>query len=108
MTEAAPEGDVLIALRVDVAEMRGMLKQALSDHGQRLVDLENDNRLIHGRLSDKGKTLATHTQQINGLEKAVNALEQNRIGGFARVGIVLGACTGIGGLLLAVFNALRI
>lgn len=107
MSTELPESYVT-ALRIEVAEMRGMLSQALSDHGQRLVDLENDNRVIHGRLSDKGKTLATHTEQISGLQKAVNAIEQNRIGAFARVGIVLGACTGIAGLMLAVFNAIRI
>lgn len=98
----------LTQVRLDVAEMKGMLTQALGDHGQRITQLEADSRVIHGRLSDKGKLLGVHTEQIKGLQEAVHELEEKRVGTLGRVGITIGACTGVAGTLLAIFNALRI
>lgn len=97
----------LVQVRVDVAEMRGMLSQALSDHGQRISNIEVDNRVLHGRLSDKGRILATHDEKIIGVERAVNALENNRIGMPAKVGIFVAMATGIIGTSLAMYNSLR-
>jgi hypothetical protein len=89
--------DPLTLVRLDVAEMKGMLGQALSDHGQRITNLESDNIAIHGRLSDKGKTLARHDERINDLEQDNDA----RLG---RILGTLGAVVGVLGLGFAVFN----
>ncbi len=98
----------LTQLRIDVAEMRGMLSQALSDHGQRITGIEADNRTLHGRLSDKGKTLATHAEHFTAVDKAIYDLEQANLGFAARVALIIGSVAGLGGLGLAIVNALRI
>lgn len=82
-----------VQTRIDVAEMKGMLKQALSDQGSRINHLETDNVSIHARLSDKGKLLATHTEQIVGLQKAVNVIENDsrakRAAGVATIAVII-------------------
>lgn len=98
------DDDALTATRLDVAEMKGMLKQALSDHGQRLANLEKDNATLHARLSDKGKVQATHTEQIGGLQKAVNDLENDNDARLGKFLGIIGGVVGLAGLVLAVLN----
>lgn len=87
------ENDPLLQTRLDVAEMKGMLTQALSNQESRIHNLESDNISIHSRLSDKGKLLATHTEQIKNAEKAINILENDnrarRANGLAVVAILI-------------------
>lgn len=77
--------DPLTATRLDVAEMKGMLTQALSDQNTRLTNLEKDNVSLHARLSDKAKEHATYAEKIRGLEKAVNVLENDSRAKHARI-----------------------
>lgn len=93
--------DALTLVRLDVAEMKGMLGQALSDHGQRITNLESDNIAIHARLSDKGKTLARHDERIEDLEHDNDARTGRILG-------TLGAIAGLGALALAIFNRLTL
>lgn len=98
----------LIAVRIQVAEMHGMLTQALGDHGQRIANLEEGQAVLHGRITTKRALISQQSEQIIGLQQAVNKLENARIGMLGRVGVVLASCTGVGGMLLAVWNAVRI
>jgi hypothetical protein len=93
--------DPLTLVRLDVAEMKGMLGQALSDHGQRITNLETDNTTIHARLSDKGNALARHDERIQDLEND-NSARQGRVLG------ILGAVVGFGGLVLAIINRITL
>lgn len=104
----APEDDALTATRLDVAEMKGMLKQALSDHGQRIANLEKDNMTLHARLSDKGKALATHSEKIGGLERAVNDLETDNDARMGKILGIIGGVVGLAGLALAILNRITI
>lgn len=101
-----PEQDM--DLHIKVAEMHGMLTQALGDQSRRLTELESGQVVVHSRLNEKRTVLSTHSEQISNLQRAVNALEQARLGLLARVGIVLASCTGVGGMILALYNAMRI
>lgn len=87
------ESNDIMQTRLDVAEMKGMLTQALTDHGNRLSHLEGDNVSIHSRLGEKGKMLATHSEQIKNAEKAINVLENDnrsrRANGFALIAILI-------------------
>lgn len=98
----------LIAVRIQVAEMHGMLTQALGDHGQRIANLEDGQAILHGRITTKRALISQQGEQIIGLQKAVNKLEVARVSMLGRVGIVLASCTGVGGMILAVWNAIRI
>lgn len=93
--------DALTRVRLDVAEMKGMLTQALHDHGSRISNLETDNLAIHGRLSDKGKLLARHDERIEDLENDRDAFHGKVLG-------VVGAIVGLVGLGLAVFNRITL
>lgn len=98
----------LVAVRIQVAEMHGMLTQALGDHGQRLTALEQEQAVLHGRITTKRAVISTHAEQISGLQQAVNKLENARLSMLGRVGIVLASCTGVGGMILALYNAMRL
>lgn len=96
--------DPLTLVRLDVAEMKGMLGQALSDHGQRLSNIETDNIAIHGRLTDKGKRIERHDERLDGIDEDVVELKAANNSRSTRVLGVLGAVAGLGALLLAVIN----
>jgi len=96
----------IVGLQVAVAEMKGMLHQALSDQGQRITKLEADMTTVHGRLGDKGKLLATHTERIQSNHDRIEDLEKQQenagsknlaIGGFilAAFGVVFTVATKI-------------
>jgi hypothetical protein len=95
------EDDALTQTRLDVAEMKGMLRQALSDHGQRISNVEREVVALHGRVSDKGKTLAAHGERIEDLENT-NASRPGLIFG------LVGAIVGASGLILAILNRVTI
>lgn len=61
--------DPFTQTRLDVAEMKGMLTQALGSHSQRLTALEEAKDQMHARISDKGKTLANHAARLEDLEE---------------------------------------
>jgi len=94
-----PESDTasLVAVRVSVAKMEGMLTQALSDHGTRISNTEAEVVKIHGRLSEKGKLLATHTEQINSNRDRIEDLEEANDASVARLiavgGVVVAAAS---------------
>lgn len=87
-----PETDSasLVAVRVSVAKMEGMLTQALSDHGTRIANSEAEIVKIHGRLSEKGKLLATHNEQISSNRDRIKDLEEANDASVARVIAVAG------------------
>jgi CII-binding regulator of phage lambda lysogenization HflD len=74
----------IVGLQVAVAEMKGMLHQALSDQGQRITKLEADMTVVHGRLGDKGKLLATHTERIQSNHDRIENLEDQQQGAVSR------------------------
>jgi hypothetical protein len=98
--QAEPEG--IVALQVSVAEMKGMLHQALSDQGQRITKLESDMTTVHGRLSDKGKTLATHTEQIGSNRDRIEDLEQAQQGAVSKNTAIIACVLAAGGLILSI------
>ena len=102
------EDEPLTKLRIDVAEMRGMLSQALGDHGQRLTAQEAESRVLHTRVTALATAGTTAIARIDSAEKAINDLENAHLGFPARVSIALGSVTGLGGLALALFNSFRI
>jgi len=75
--EAESDTASLVAVRVSVAKMEGMLTQALSDHGTRISSLEAGQVAIHARLAEKGKLLATHTEQITSNRERIEDLEDH-------------------------------
>ena len=71
-------GDSITLLRVAVARMEGMLTQALSDQGTRLTKAEAEITAVHGRLSEKGKLLASHTERIESNHDRIIELERRQ------------------------------
>lgn len=71
-------GDDLVMLRVSVARMEGMLTQALTDQSQRVTKVEADVGVIHGRLSEKGKLLATHSEKIQQNHDRIEDIEERQ------------------------------
>lgn len=102
------DDDALTKTRLDVAEMKGMLTQALSDQGSRIKALEGGNDLIHGRLSDRAKENATHAEKISGLEKAVNVLENDNRARRASIIGIGGVIISAAALALAVINRITL
>ena len=89
--------DPIMQTRLDVAEMKGMLTQVVSNHEARLV--AHDARLESHeiRLNDKAKNIARHDERIKDLEDDNTARSGKTIG---TVGLVF---TGLVGLI-ALFN----
>lgn len=100
--------DILTQTRLDIAEMKGMLRQALSDQGQRIANLEQSTTSLHGRISDKAKILATHTEQIGGVQRAVNVLENDNRARQGRILGIIAAVVGCAGLALSILNRITI
>jgi hypothetical protein len=93
------DSESIVHLRVSVARMEGMLTQALTDQGARLTKAEADLVVVHGRLGDKGKLLATHTEQIRSNAERIEDLENRNDGQSARVVAIIGACVAIASLV---------
>ena len=92
--------DPMLQTRLDVAEMKGMLTQALGSHDQRLTSLERSRDELHGRISDKGKLLAAHTEKINDLEERAKG-QLPKMAQIVTVALaVLGFLGGVGGDLI--------
>jgi hypothetical protein len=89
--------DALTRTRLDVAEMKGMLTQALTDHTSRLSAVEVDNVRLHGRLTDQGKVQAAHAERLEDLEDD-NGQRWGRITG------VVGMIVGVLASALALYN----
>lgn len=100
MPQAEPEG--IVALQVSVAEMKGMLHQALSDQGQRITKIEADVGTIHGRLSDKGKMLATHTEQISSNRDRIEDLEHAQQGAVSKNTAIIACVLAAAGLVIGI------
>lgn len=92
----------ITALQVQTAEMKGMLHQALSDQGQRITKLEADMTVVHGRLGDKGKLLATHTERIQSNHDRIEDLEQAQQGAVSKNTAVVAVVLAAGSLLFGV------
>lgn len=103
---AGEPDDLLTQTRIAVARIEGMLQQALSDQAARITTLERDAATLHARLSDKGKSLATHTEQIVGLQRAVNVLENDGRARHARIIGTVGAIVGALSLTVTVVLAI--
>lgn len=91
------DDEQLIQTRLDVAEMKGMLTQALSDHGQRISNLEADARQKDIRLGEKAKRLAGHEERIKDLEDD-NSARMGRVLG------VLGSIIAAAALVVSLWN----
>jgi hypothetical protein len=94
------DSDSIVHLRVSVARMEGMLTQALTDQGTRLTKAEADLVIVHGRLGEKGKLLATHSERIQSNTERIHDLEEARDGTTARVVAVIGAVVAAASLAL--------
>lgn len=90
----------IVGLQVAVAEMKGMLHQALSDQGQRITKLEADMTVVHGRLGDKGKLLATHTERIQSNHDRIEDLEDRQQGAVSKNTTVVAVVLAAAGLLI--------
>ena len=91
---------LVTALQVSTAEMKGMLHQALTDQGQRVTKLEADMTVVHGRLGDKGKLLATHTEQIGSNRERIEDLEQAQQGAVSKNAAIVAVVLAAGGFIL--------
>lgn len=64
--------DPTIQVRIDLAEIKGMLTQTISNHESRLTNLESAKEIHDQRLNDKGKDIARHDERLKDLEKDVH------------------------------------
>jgi hypothetical protein len=94
------DSESIVHLRVSVARMEGMLTQALTDQGARLTKAEADLVVVHGRLGDKGKLLATHTEQIASNRTRIEDLENRNDGQGARALAILAGVVGVASLVV--------
>lgn len=96
-----PEDSELTKTRLDVAEMKGMLGQALLSFDTRINDHERRLDAHEVRLDDKGKTLGRHDERIKDLE-------EDNAGRHARILGVSGLVVSIAVAGLAIFNRLTL
>jgi chromosome segregation ATPase len=60
--------DPTFQVRLDVAEVKGMLSQVISNHDTRIVNLETKTDNHDTRINEKGNQLARHDERIHDLE----------------------------------------
>lgn len=60
--------DPTFQVRLDVAEVKGMLSQVISNHDTRIVNLETKTNVHDTRINEKGNQLARHDERIHDLE----------------------------------------
>lgn len=97
--------DAVMQVRLDVAEMKGMLTVALQNHGERILGLEADRDKINARLTEKGRRLATVETEMRDTRADVVELQTLVRGQFGKALQTAVGLTAIGGLVLAVWQA---
>lgn len=100
----AEPDDVLMATRLAVAKIEGMLTVVISNNDNRIKSLE-ESRIAHEiRLNDKAKTIARHDERIEDLEgdiaEAKNDTRAKEAKSLAFGSLALGAVVAI----IAIFN----
>lgn len=93
--------DPLTATRLDVAEMKGMLVQALAGHAERLAAVETALHAHESRLNEKKAMLARHDERLSDLE-------EDNTGRFTKWAATGGIILAVPGTALAIINFLRI
>jgi hypothetical protein len=97
----ASEGDNLLQTRLDVAEMKGMLSQVVSNHNERLAAHDKELDVHEMRLNEKARTIARHDERIKGLEEDSNARQGKVLG-------IIGSVVAVFGLVFALYNRLTL
>lgn len=92
--------DPFTQTRLDVAEMKGMLTQALGSHGQRLTALEEARDKLHASTIEHSTTQASHTAKIQHLEERAKGQMPRILQVLMAVLAVLGFLGGVGGEIL--------
>lgn len=100
--------DNLTKVRLDVAEMKGMLGAYVTANEIRIAALEKTASTHEMRLDDKAKRLTSEKERNDAQDRAILSLQQNNE---ARYGKILGAAGLVVAVLtatLAIFNSIRI
>lgn len=97
--------DAALQVRLDVAEMKGMLTVALQNHGERIVTLESSTEKINTRLNEKARRLATVETEMRDTRADVTELQTLQRGQFGRSLQTLVGLAAIAGLVLALWQA---
>lgn len=89
-----------VKLQIAVARMEGMLHQALMDQGKRISNIEAELGKVNGMLSEKGKMLATHAEQIRSNYDRIGDLENKQHNAASKNAAVIAVVVAAAGLLL--------
>ena len=103
----AEEDTQLMQTRLDVAEMKGMLSQALMSHDSRLINLEDRVNIHERRLNDKKAILARHDERFIAVDERLNGVEQANTSRSGRITGIIGTVLGCVAGAIAVYNLLN-
>lgn len=99
------QADATLQVRLDVAEMKGMLTMALQNHGERILGLEADRDKINTRLNEKARRLAITEAELKDTRQDVTQLQARADGQFGKSLQTLVATVAAGGLVLSLLQA---
>lgn len=98
------EMDPTFQVRLDVAEVKGMLSQVISNHDTRIVNLETKTNNHDTRINEKGNQLARHDERLHDLEgdmkEAKDDTKSREAKNISVISIIIAAVVGF----VAVFN----
>jgi hypothetical protein len=92
--------DPNLQLRIDVAEMKGMLTQALSDHSSRINNTEQALNVERDRVTKNGQDIGQHTVEITNIKNDLSVINTKLNGQLSKsVQIGGGFIAGIAGII---------
>lgn len=105
--DAVSDTTLIYQTREDMAEIKGMLGVFVGDINARVNSLETALISITTRVNDKGKTLATHTEQILSNKERIDDIEDNNDARTGKVFGLIGALGAAVATIITVYNTMR-
>lgn len=68
----------IVDLQITVARMEGMLSQALSDQGNRILNAETNIGAINTRIGATSEIVSTHGEKIVNVERDINEIKDKQ------------------------------
>lgn len=97
--------DATLQVRLDVAEMKGMLTVALQNHGERIVSLETANEKVNTRLNEKARRLSAVETKMEDTRTDVTELQTQLRGQFGRSLQTVVGLVAVAGFILTIWQA---
>lgn len=68
----------IVDLQITVARMEGMLSQALSDQGNRILNAETNLGTLNTRVSATSEVVSSHGEKIVGVERDIAEMKEKQ------------------------------